>query len=199
MMEARKGKMDKSLKDHRSSSLVDVTTLHPNIRVELKYASTENFTRKAIYNFTRCFLQREVALALAKVQTSLEELSLGLKVWDGYRPVAAQWKLWESCPDPRFVRHPAIGSCHSRGASVDVTLVTKEGCDLIMPSDFDDFSERASVHYLKAPQEALKNRDLLQKAMQNAGFLRYELEWWHFDFHTWESFPLISDFHENLI
>ncbi len=181
------------------STLVDVQKIHPGILVDLKYATADNFTRKKIYHFHRCFLQNKVAVALGKVQTKLESMNLGLKVWDGFRPPSAQRKLWEACPNERFVAHPSKGSCHSRGASVDVTLVTKDKKELLMPSAFDDFSEKACLHYKDAPEIALKHRDLLHRVMHEEGFLSYEWEWWHFNFQGWEQFPPITTFEFNII
>lgn len=176
-----------------ASNLVDVQTIDANIHVELKYATKDNFTGQVIYTFDRCFLQREAAVALSGAQKRLEALGLGLKVWDGFRPIWAQRKLWEACPDDRFVSPPYKGSHHSRGTAVDVTLVTKEGIDLLMPSGFDDFSEKASLRYQKASAAALRNRDLLQSVMKEAGFLSYDLEWWHFNFKDWEKFSPIEE------
>lgn len=179
-------------KTKNRSHLVDLQTIIPGVQVELKYATKDNITGQAIYAFDRCFLREEAALALQKAQKELEAIGYGLKVWDGFRPQSAQVKLWQACPNARFVAPPEKGSNHTRGVAIDVTLVSKEGKELLMPSGFDDFSEKASVSYKDASQIALKNRDLLQKVMKQAGFLSYELEWWHFNLQGWENFPPIE-------
>ncbi len=180
--------------------LVDVQTIDQTIHVELKYATKDNFTRQVIYDFSRCFLLKQVALALKRVQEKLKRVSLGLKIWDGFRPISAQWKLWEACPDPKFVSDPKKGGLHTRGTAVDVTLFTKDGQELLMPSCFDDFSERGHIHYKDCSQEACQNRDLLQKVMIEGGFIGYAFEWWHFDFHQEKkSLPILEDIDLNSV
>lgn len=178
--------------DEGYSDLVDIQEVIPNVRVELKYATADNFTGHMVYNFQRCLLRKEVALKLREVQNDLETLGFSLKIWDGFRPMAAQWKFWELVPDERYVSNPRKGGRHTRGTAVDVTLVTKEGRELLMPSDFDDFSERAHRNYTGASQEAIQNRELLQQVMESHGFIGLPTEWWHFDFMGWESYDPID-------
>jgi D-alanyl-D-alanine dipeptidase len=142
--------------------------------------------------FDRCLLLKEAALRLRDVQAELETLGLGLKVWDGFRPVAAQWAFWELVPDERYVSDPRKGGRHTRGTAVDVTLITREGQELPMPSVFDDFSEKAHRNYMEAPEEALNNRTLLQEVMEKHGFIGLPTEWWHFDLFGWENCPPID-------
>jgi D-alanyl-D-alanine dipeptidase len=167
--------------------LVDVQSIIPNARIDLKYATADNFTGQIVYDFGQCFLLKEVALKLREVQDELEPMGLGLKIWDGFRPVAAQWKFWELVPDERYVSDPRKGGRHTRGTAVDLTLVTKDGQELLMPSAFDDFSERAHRNYTGATEEAIKNREFLQKIMESRGFIGLPTEWWHFDFIGWEN------------
>ena len=172
--------------------LVDIQSVIPQIQVDLKYATPENFTGQIVYSFQQCLLLKEVAVHLEKVQSELETMGLGLKIWDGFRPVAAQWKFWELIPDERYVSDPRKGGRHTRGTAVDVTLVTNEGQEITMPSVFDDFSEKAHRNYMEASEEAIKNRELLQQVMEKHGFIGLPTEWWHFDFAGWENYPPIN-------
>lgn len=172
--------------------LIDIQQVNPSIVVELRYATKNNFTGAIIYNFQTCLLAPQVACALSAVQDDLQKLHLGLKVWDGYRPLSAQWRLWELVPDEQYVSDPRKGGRHTRGTAVDVTLIDEQGRELPMPSQFDDFSERAHRNYRGASAEETKNRQLLQKYMEKHGFIGIETEWWHFDYRNWESFPVIE-------
>ena len=160
---------------------VVVTDYIPDIAVDLKYATTDNFTGQVIYDFTAVYLRYGTVVKLAAVQEDLEQLGLGLKIWDGFRPVAAQYRLWEVCPDKRYVANPNTGfSAHSRGNTVDVTLVDGEGKELPMPTGFDDFTAKADRDYSDCPQEAADNALILQILMEKHGFSGYKNEWWHF-------------------
>jgi zinc D-Ala-D-Ala dipeptidase len=124
------------------------------------------------------------------VQEYLARSGLGLKVWDGYRPLSVQQKMWDLIRDERYVSNPAKNQGrHTRGTAVDVTLVDKRGRELPMPTDFDDFTERAHSDWLGASTAQKDNRALLEAAMTRFGFEIYPYEWWHFDFHGWQSYP----------
>jgi len=176
-----------------TSELVDIQTLIPNIQVDLKYATAANFTGQIVYNFQCCLLLKEAALQLSEVQTELEALDLGLKVWDGFRPMAAQWKFWELLPDERYVSDPRKGGRHTRGTAVDLTLITKDGQELLMPSGFDDFSEKAHQDYMEASDEAIRNREFLREIMERHGFINLPTEWWHFDLIGWQNYPPVDE------
>lgn len=171
------------------SELVDIQLFIPNIQVDLKYATPDNFTGQVVYDFQCCLLVKEAALHLREVQEELESMGLGLKVWDGFRPMAAQWKFWELVPDERYVSDPRKGGRHTRGTAVDLTLITKEGQELTMPSEFDDFSEKAHRDYMGASLESIQNRELLQEVMERHNFKGMPSEWWHFDLVGWKDFP----------
>lgn len=176
----------------KSDELVDVQTYIPTLQVDLKYATNDNFTGVVIYPFLKCYLLKEVALHLQNVQNELQTMGLGLKIWDGFRPLSAQWKLWELVPDERYVSNPRKGGRHTRGTAVDVTLVTTDGQELLMPSGFDDFSEKAHRDYANASEEALSHRALLQQVMEKHGFIGFPFEWWHFDFMGWEDYESLD-------
>ena len=175
-----------------NSELMDIQSLIPTIQVDLKYATTDNFTGQIVYQFSRCLLLKEAALKLRDVQEELELIGLGLKIWDGFRPVAAQWTFWELVPDERYVSDPEKGGRHTRGTAVDLTLITKEGQELLMPTDFDDFSERAHQDYTGSSNEAIKNREFLREMMERHGFKGLLTEWWHFDLIGWQNYPPID-------
>lgn len=171
---------------------MDLVELSSRIRLDLRYAGPNNFTGRVVYLSARCFLLRPTAERLLRVQVKLEAKKLGLKVFDGYRPLSVQKIFWELVPDPRYVADPAIGSKHNRGAAVDLTLVGLDGGDLPMPTDFDDFSFKAARSYQGGSKEALRNRDQLEEAMKSEGFIPYENEWWHYDDPDWEKYPILD-------
>lgn len=172
----------------RSSKLINIQTLIPNLIIDLKYATRDNFTSQIVYDFSDCFLIEDAALQLKLVQEELETMGLGLKIWDGYRPMEAQWKFWHLFPDERYVSDPRKGGRHTRGTAVDLTLIDIQGNELAMPSAFDDFSEKAHRNYKEAGLEEIKNRELLERVMEKHGFIGLPTEWWHFDLVGWEKY-----------
>jgi D-alanyl-D-alanine dipeptidase len=161
--------------------LVTVTDWIPDIYVDLKYAGTDNFTGKAIYDFTAASLRYGTVKKLAAAQSELKAQGLSLKIWDAYRPVSAQFRLWDICPDPTYVADPTKGfSKHSRGNTVDVTLVNADGSEIEMPSGFDDFTGRADRDYSDVSAAAGADAELLDKVMTKNGFAGYSGEWWHY-------------------
>lgn len=165
----------------------------PDIVVDLRYATEDNFTGQKIYAFRELWLRYATVQKLMAVQQSLKERGLYLKVWDGFRPTSAQFTLWSVCPDPTYVSNPNIGfSSHSRGNTVDVTLVTADGRELTMPTGFDDFSLLADRDYSDCPPEAAANAMLLEQVMAENGFTPYSGEWWHFS--DTQSFPVADGF-----
>ena len=173
--------------------LVDVQSMLPQAQIDLRYATEDNFTKQVVYSFHHCLLHKETALRLARVQAEFEPMGLKLKIWDGFRPLPAQWVLWNLVPDERYVSDPRKGGRHTRGTAVDLTLITKEGQELPMPSAFDDFSEKAHRDYMGATPEEIANRELLQSVMEKHGFIGLETEWWHFDLIGWENYPPLAD------
>ena len=168
--------------DSSADRLVEVSRLAAGLRVELRYATTNNFTKHVIYPASaRCYLRAPVAARLAAVQRGLQAQGLGLKVYDCYRPRSAQQILWNIVPDDRYVANPKNGSRHNRGAAVDLTLVDKDGRELPMPTPYDDFTSKAHRSYQELPAEALHNRATLEQAMVAQGFVPLPTEWWHFD------------------
>lgn len=178
--------------------LVELNSLIPKIPLDIRYATSNNFTGKAVYAEARCFLQRPAAEALAKVQVELEAQGLSLKMYDCYRPLSVQKKFWALVPDERYVANPAQGSRHNRGMAVDLTVVDRRsGKELNMPTGYDDFTVRAHRDFGNLPAEQLRNREVLEKVMVKHGFAPLPTEWWHFDFQGWERYPVLDvDFKE---
>ena len=180
--------MPEVLPEPEDSDFVKVTDYIPTIQVDLAYAGTDNFTGQVIYDFTDAYLRYGTVRKLAAVQAALAEQGLGLLLWDAFRPAAAQFKLWEVCPDPTYVANPEKGfSSHSRGNTVDVTLISLDGGAVEMPTGFDDFSPLADRDYSDVEPVPAANARLLEDAMSAAGFTPYFGEWWHFsDSDTYE-------------
>lgn len=163
------------------NGLVDVRSVAPDVAVEMRYAGSDNFTGRVIYDCSRCFLRPETAAKVARAEGELLQRGLSLKMWDCYRPLAAQRLLWSIVPDPRFVADTRKGSRHNRGNAVDVTLVDSAGRELEMPTKFDDFSPKAAHGETRLPARVLENRRLLVETMERAGFRPLSTEWWHYD------------------
>jgi len=176
------------------NSLVDITTLDPTIRLDIRYATADNFLEVPLYARAKCFLHSDVAKALVKVQAKAKEMNLGLLIWDGYRPKSVQQKMWDKLPDERYVSNPAKGGRHTRGTAVDLTLVDQDGNQLEMPTEFDDFTEKAHSDSEDCSPEAKINRAVLKTLMAQEGFTQLRTEWWHFDFQGWDSgrYPVLD-------
>ncbi len=173
--------------------LVLVQDVDPTVVIDLRYATENNFTKKKIYPTNVCVLHRETAQKFARANADFRKDGYRLKIWDAYRPPYVQNVFWGLVPDERYVANPAKGgSRHNRGGAVDVTLVDKDGRELEMPSDFDDFSKKASPTNPAMSPAAKKNSEYLKMVMVKNGFTPYEHEWWHFDDSDWQQFPLVD-------
>lgn len=163
------------------ANFVRVTDYIPSAAVQLKYATTDNFTGRAIYGFQEAYLRYGTVKKLMQVSDELAQQGLYIKIWDAFRPYSAQIMLWEICPDGNFVSNPQTGSnSHSRGRTVDVTLVDSEGNELEMPSEYDEFSPSADRDYSDCNDAAARNALILQETMEKYGFTGYQKEWWHY-------------------
>jgi D-alanyl-D-alanine dipeptidase len=176
----------------KPSDLVELTTVVPDAVIDMRYATTDNFTGKQVYPVARCKLRRAVAARLAKAASALRKQGRRLLVWDCYRPTSVQEAFWKLVPDERYVANPKQGSRHSRGAAVDVGLVDGEGKPVTLPTAFDEFTEAAHrTNALKGAQGAEARR--LEKAMKAAGFVGMPTEWWHFDAPDAAKYPLSNE------
>jgi zinc D-Ala-D-Ala dipeptidase len=175
------------------AELVNLSDINPNIILDLKYATEDNFLQRAVYTDSRCLLLSPLALKLDEAQKGLERDGLGLKVYDCYRPVEVQKKMWELVPDARYVANPyAGGSKHNRGVAVDLTLVDSEGRELEMPTSFDTFSERAHLYSDEPTQQQRANRALLRITMESVGLVPLQTEWWHYELPNGGEYPIIE-------
>jgi zinc D-Ala-D-Ala dipeptidase len=180
-----------SLDANAGGPLVDIRSVDPTIVIELRYAGQNNLVGQPLYPRGTCALVRpEVASGLAAAQAFLRRYQFGLKIWDAYRPVAVQAKLWQAARNNDYVANPGIGvgSLHSWGVAVDATLVDTWNRPVRMPSDFDDFTPAAMWRYTGNYSEVRAHVHLLQMAMLNAGFWGLRTEWWHFTIANWQKY-----------
>jgi D-alanyl-D-alanine dipeptidase len=167
--------------------LVNILTLCPTIQLDIRYATSNNFLGFPVYSQPACFLHRDAALALQEVEQELATIGLGLKIFDGYRPLSVQQLMWDIVQDERYVSNPAKNKGrHTRGTAVDVTLVDPFGAELEMPTPFDDFTERAFSDSTDCSVEAQTHRALLKAVMERHQFEQFPYEWWHFDLQGWQ-------------
>jgi D-alanyl-D-alanine dipeptidase len=179
----------------REDDLVEIIRLDSTIRLDIRYATPNNFMGRPMYSQARAFLQRPAAEALVRVHRSLEAAGFGLLVLDGYRPWSVTRKFWDETPPEKrkFVANPDKGSRHNRGCAVDVTLFDLEtGQEIAMPCAYDDFSYRAYVSYRGGTATQRRMRDLLIKSMESEGFRVLSGEWWHFDFKDWRQYRVLD-------
>jgi CubicO group peptidase (beta-lactamase class C family)/D-alanyl-D-alanine dipeptidase len=179
----------------RAPDLVDLTTLDPRIRLDVRYATTDNFMGARMYSSARAFLQRPAAEALARVQRALAARGYGLLVHDGYRPWYVTKMFWDATPDAQrlFVANPARGSRHNRGCSVDIALYDlATGRSTEFVSGYDEFTARAYRDYPGGTSLQRWHRELLRSAMEAEGFRSEYTEWWHFDWHDWTRYPVLN-------
>jgi len=173
--------------------LADILDINKNIILDIRYATINNFTKKIIYKSRACYLHKDAALAVDKVQKYLAKQGLSLKIFDGYRPIWAQQILFDTYPDERYVGNPKKITRHTRGTAVDVTIVNlSNNKELEMPTEFDSFLKKAHLVCEDLPEDVKKNRKLLQDVMINiGGFETLPTEWWHFDLKGWQNYPYI--------
>ena len=171
---------------YKPGSLVELVQLDPTIKLDIRYATSNNFFGRAVYSEPRAFLQRPAAEALLTVQRWLKEQGYGLVVYDAYRPWSVTKLFWDiTPPDKRvFVADPSVGSVHNRGCAVDVGLFDlRTGREVEMPGAYDEMTERSFATYTGGTVEQRARRDLLRKAMEREGyFFVYPEEWWHYNF-----------------
>jgi len=194
VMKAEPPSMPADLGGSRRAELVDLATVDPGIRLDLRYASADNFTGRVIYPSARAFLQRPAAEALRRANERARAEGYGLLVLDAYRPWSVTRLFWDGFPMHRaYLADPLQGSRHNRGCAVDLTLFDlATGAEVRMPSGYDDFSERAHPHYAGGEASERAARDLLRRLMEAEGFTVYENEWWHFDHAGWEDYPVLD-------
>lgn len=164
-----------------------------NLIIDLVYGTERNFTGKQIYQNPICYLHVDAAECLYRAIALSKPLGYGIKVFDAFRPMEAQNLLWNICPDPYYVANPHVGSNHSRGVAVDLTLIDKEGKEVDMGTGFDEFDERSHHCNQAVSSEAQRNRFILLGIMTAAGWDLYEYEWWHYQLRDVKQYCLLND------
>ncbi len=179
----------------RNPDLVELVKLDPTIKLDIRYATTNNFMGTPFYQQARAFLQRPAAEAVARVNAKLKPLGYGLIIHDGYRPWYVTKMFWDGTPADKhqYVADPQEGSRHSRGCAVDLSLYDlNTGEEVEMPSGYDEMSPRAHADYAGGTPEERQRRDLLRRLMESEGFQVYPFEWWHFDYENWSQYPILN-------
>ncbi len=189
----------KQVKSDSNKELIDLEKFIPGIVLDIRYATTNNFTGEKIYNQPRAFAIRPVAEALKKAQAEFSKHNVGIKIFDAYRPYAATVKFYEVYRDTNFVASPYRGSRHNRGCAIDMTLIDlKTKKELKMPTGYDAFVKEARPDFPLQDPEVKKNRSLIIDVMNKCGFRVNSAEWWHFDFRGYQKYPVLDIAFEEL-
>ncbi len=167
--------------DKKTQGYMNVHDADPDIIVDLKYATSDNFTHQVVYDFDQAISRIDTVKKLAQASKALKDKGYRIKIWDAYRPTYAQKRLFDVYPDPIWVAEPDPNFSHQKGVTFDLTLTDKDGNDVEMPTAFDDFTGAAKRNEKSSwTPAAQKNYDILNEAMRQAGFVGYENEWWDF-------------------
>jgi len=199
--EALKARPPHEQGNFRTPELVELGKLDPTIKLDIRYASSNNFLGTAVYTQARAFLQRPAAEALVRAEHELEASGYGLIVHDGYRPWYITKIFWDATPRAQkiFVANPAKGSKHNRGCAVDLSLYDlKTGEEVEMPSGYDEMTTRAYANYAGGTPDERARRLVLRRAMVKQRFRVNPKEWWHFDYVDWKQYPILNTKFEDL-
>jgi len=198
-LEAQSGALNAACKDvaalvaQQNPQLVDIGETYPEMLLDLRFATTNNFTGEILYGRYQCLLLKIVAEHLYEAAQEFKTLGYTIKIWDGYRPQKVSARLWELMPNDNFIADPAKGgSRHNRGCAVDLTLVDKNGIELDMGTCYCEFSERCYRNCQNLSEQVLANRKFLEVVMEKHGFVGLRTEWWHFDYKNWRDYPLLD-------
>ena len=173
--------------------LVDVTERIPDAVLDLRYATADNFLRRKVYpDGARCLLRPVTAAKLEEAARSLRERGFRIRLYDCFRPRSVQWEMWRILPRPGYVADPRKGSHHNRGVAVDLTLADRDGREVEMPTAFDTFTRAAHHAYSGGSSTARRHREILLRAMEQAGFRRNAMEWWHYDLPGAGKYPVLE-------
>jgi len=187
-----------SIQINPDKALIDLEKFVPGLVLDIRYATTNNFTKEKIYNLAKAYARKPVAEAVKKAQAELKTMGLGIKIFDAYRPYKATVRFYEVYKDTTYVASPYRGSRHNRGCAIDMTLINrKTGEELKMPTGYDSFRKEAWPSTPISDPEASKNRKLIISVMEKYGFKVNSSEWWHFDFVGWKKYEVLDiDFEE---
>ncbi|MEP2278584.1 M15 family metallopeptidase [Maribacter sp.] len=173
--------MFKSLEGVADTTFVRLADYSDGFAYDLRYATDNNFLKEQVYDCGECYTRAKTVKALLKANEEFKRHGVKIKFYDCYRPNSVQYKMWKIVPNPQYVANPVKGSIHNKGGAVDITLVTLDGKEVKMPSDFDFFGKRAYHDNFDLPQEILDNRKLLKETMEKYGFWSTRTEWWHYN------------------
>ena len=174
-------------------ALVEILPETHKVEILLLYGTNDNFTGKSVYDRPRCYLHTDAEKLLSNAVELAAQLSLKIRIYDAFRPSEAQWVLWRHSPDPNFLADPNIGSPHSRGVAIDVTLLDTSGQELDMGTGFDEFSDLSHHGNPGITTVAKRNRMLLLGIMTVAGWDFFKNEWWHYQLFNSKTYQLLSD------
>ncbi|MBC9930365.1 M15 family metallopeptidase [Chitinophaga qingshengii] len=183
------------VKKDGSQQLVDLEEFIPHIRKDVRYATTNNFTKQRLYTNTKIYLRRPAAEKLKAVQAVLNRKGYTLLIYDAYRPYRVTEEMFKIVPNDLYAADPRKGSGHNRGVAVDLSMADlKTGKPVAMPTDFDDFTKKAHENYVPADPVVAANRQLLRETMKQHGFKGSRTEWWHFYLPDYKKYPLMDIF-----
>lgn len=163
------------------STFVNLKDFSQDFVLDMKYATTDNFLKEKVYDCPECILRYKTIKALLSANNSFIKKGYRIKIYDCYRPLEIQKKMWKIVSNPEYVANPKKGSIHNRGGAVDISLVDKNGFEINMGTTFDYFGPEASHNYLGLSKEIVENRKLLKKIMIKNHFLSFDSEWWHYN------------------
>lgn len=172
----------KPVYDYDTTQWTELTRIDSSIVLDMRYATTNNFVEEVLYDCGRCFLRPEAARAVASANKKLKTKGYRLKMFDCFRPIPVQQKLWDKFQNPSYVTPPSKGSMHNRGLAVDITIVDESGEELDMGTEFDYFGQEAHHTYTGHSEEIQRNRILLKSTLEGLGFKGIRTEWWHYSF-----------------
>jgi D-alanyl-D-alanine dipeptidase len=165
----------------KDTSFVNLKDYSQDFAYDMKYATADNFLKAKVYDCAECYLRLKTVLALIAANKKFLKKGYRIKIFDCYRPLDIQKKMWAIVSNPKYVANPAKGSIHNRGGAVDITLVDLQGAELEMGTSFDFFGEKAAHNYKKLSNKIKNNRKLLKSVMESSGFSPFDSEWWHYN------------------
>jgi zinc D-Ala-D-Ala dipeptidase len=183
------------LPPEKLSGLIELNRLDPSIKLDIRYATRNNFTGRVLYSQARAFLMAEPAAALVRSHQRARKEGFGLTIFDAYRPWHVTKLLWDETPRSQrgFVANPKDGSKHNRGSAIDLSLHDLKTGQLVeMPTAYDDFTRRAYRDFEPVTSAARLNRERLERWMEAEGFTGIRNEWWHFDWKAWRDYPILD-------
>lgn len=181
----------KNVVEISDTDFIQLNTISSSFEYDFRYATENNFLKEKVYECQECLLRKEVAVALNQANLEFQDLGFTICLFDCYRPLDVQKKMWEIYPDGRYVANPhKNGSIHNRGGAVDVTLIDSTGKQLDMGTDFDHFGKEAHHNYTELPDTVRANRAFLAETLEKHGFARLNTEWWHYNFGSAKKYPL---------